>query len=157
DNSAKLRIMTENANAIVRRDESVTRDFLSRLSALLKQFKNIEGRKSIVLFSEGFHSDNVTRDLQDVAAAAAESYSVVFSMDLNRRLSDLGGASGATTSTATEAQTRTLALANLALETNGVFVNDATSRLGETLTKIATLSQDYYIAGFLPSEKALAD
>jgi VWFA-related protein len=156
DLSTKLRLMRENAQAVVQRDEAVTRDFLARLANLLGQFKSVEGRKTVVLFSEGFHSARVSRDLQDVAAAAAESYSVVYAMDLNRRLSDLDGANGGSTSTATETQERTAALANLALETNGTFVSDASSHLDQALTAIADRSQDYYIAGFLPSEQAVA-
>ena len=155
--STKLRIIQENARAMVQRDEGTTRDFLARLANLITQFRSVEGRKTVVLFSEGFHDQDVSRDLQDVAAAAASSYCVFYAMDLNRRLADLGGAGGSTTSVETEMHTRTAPLASLAAETDGVFVNDATSQLDEALTRIGNQSQDYYIAGFLPSEKALAD
>src|SRR4029079_17826020 len=97
DQSTKLRIVQENARALVQRDESNTRDFLARLSKLMTQFRSVEGRKTVVLFSEGFHDQNVSRELQDVAAAASSSYCVFYAMDLNRRLSDLEGAGGATT------------------------------------------------------------
>jgi VWFA-related protein len=157
DQSTKLKIIQENARAIVQRDEGNTRDFLARLTNLLTQFRSVEGRKTVVLFSEGFHDQNVSRDLQDVAAAAASSYCVFYAMDLNRRLSDLEGAGGATTAIETEMHMRTAALAGLAAETDGVFVNDATSQIDQALTRIGNQSQDYYIAGFLPSEKALAD
>jgi VWFA-related protein len=157
DQSTKLRIIQENARAIVQRDENSSRDFLARLSSLMEQFRSVEGRKTIVLFSEGFHDQNVSRDLQDVAASAAASYCVFYAMDLNRRLADPSDTGGSTTSVETEMHTRTAPLASLAAETDGVFVNDATSRLDEALTRIANQSQDYYIAGFLPSEKALAE
>ena len=157
DPSTKLKIVQENARAIVQRDEGNTRDFLARLSNLMTQFRSVEGRKTVVLFSEGFHDQDVSRDLQDVAAAAASSYCVFYSMDLNRRLGGLEGGGGSTTSVETEMHMRTAALAGLASETDGVYVNDATSHLDEALTRIANQSQDYYIAGFLPSEKALAD
>ena len=157
DQSTKLRIIQENARAIVQRDEGNTRDFLARLSNLMTQFRSVEGRKTVVLFSEGFHDQDVARDLQDVAAAAASSYCVFYAMDLNRRLADLEGAGGSTTSVETEMHMRTAALAGLAAETDGVFVNDASSRMDEALTRIANQSQDYYIAGFLPSDKALAE
>jgi VWFA-related protein len=157
DHSTKLRIIQENARAIVQRDEAQTRDFLARLSNLLTQFRSVEGRKTVVLFSEGFNDQNVSRDLQDVAAAAAASYCVFYAMDLNRRLADLTGAGGSTTAVETEMQARTAPLASLATETDGVFVNDASSHMDDALTRIANQSQDYYIAGFLPSEKAVAD
>jgi VWFA-related protein len=156
DQSTKLQIMRENARAIVQRDEAATRDLLARLASLMADFKTVEGRKTVVFFSEGFHSQNVSRDLQDVAAAAAETYCVFYTMDLNRRLSDLEGANGASTAPGIETQSRTAALANLALETDGVFVNDASTQLGPALARIANQSQDYYLAGCLPSEEAAA-
>lgn len=155
DQSTKLKIIQENARALVQRDEGNTRDFLGRLSNLITQFRSVEGRKTVVLFSEGFHDHDVSRDLQDVAAAAASSYCVFYAMDLNRRLYDLEGEGGSTTSVETEMHARTAPLAGLAAETDGVFVNDATSHLDDALTRIANQSQDYYIAGFLPSDKAL--
>ncbi|HWJ55658.1 MAG TPA: VWA domain-containing protein, partial [Vicinamibacterales bacterium] len=156
EHSTKLKIMQENTRAIVQRDEATTRDLLARLSELMIRFKSVEGRKTLVLFSEGFHGQNVSRDLQDVAAAAAESYCVFYAMDLNRRLADLQNANGSSPPVAIEIQSRTAALAGLALETDGVFVNDATTHLDEALKQIADQSQDYYLAGFLPSEEALA-
>ena len=156
DHSTKMTIMRENARAIVRRDEASTRDLLARVSELIAGFKSVEGRKTVVFFSEGFHSQNVSRDLQDVASAAAQSYCVFYSMDLNQRLGDMLAASGAATPPATEIESRTAALANLALETDGLFVTDASSQLDTALSRIADQSQDYYLAGFLPSEEALA-
>jgi VWFA-related protein len=156
DQGTKLKIMQENSRAVVLRDEGTTRDTLARLADLLRQFKSIEGRKTLIFFSEGFHGQHVSRDLQDVAAAAAECYCVFYTMDLNRRLSDLEGANGASTAPATEIQSRTAALAGLALETDGMFVTDAASRIDTALGRIADQSQDYYLAGFLPSAEALA-
>jgi VWFA-related protein len=155
DQSTKLRLIQENARAIVQRDEGNTRDFLARLSNLMSQFRTVEGRKTLVLFSEGFDDQGVSRDLQDVAASAAASYCVVYAMDLNRRLADLEGPGGSTTTVESEIHSRTAPLAGLAAETDGVFVNDATSQLDAALTRIANQSQDYYIAGFLPSQQAL--
>jgi VWFA-related protein len=157
DQATKLRIIQENARALVQRDEGGTRDFLARLANLMTQFRSVEGRKTVVLFSEGFYDQSVSRDLQDVAASAAASYCVFYTMDLNRRLADLSGEGGSTTGIETEMQMRTAPLAGLAAETDGVFVNDATSHMDEALTRVANQSQDYYIAGFLPSDKALGD
>jgi VWFA-related protein len=157
DPGVATRLLQENARAVVQQQDTIARDFLERLADLMAQFKNVDGRKTVVFFSEGFHDPNVSRELQDVAAAAAESYSVFYAMDLNRRLGDASAAATSTTAAATEIQGRTAPLASLALETDGVFVNDAVSHLDEALTRIANQSQDYYIAGFLPSAKALAE
>jgi len=156
DFSVQQRSLTENATVVVHEQDAIARDFLLRLSDLMKQFQNVEGRKTIVLFSEGFHQANITRELQDVEAAAAQSYAVFYAMDLNARQSDLGGATPATTPLSTEIQDRIAPLASLAIETDGLFVADARAQLDAALTRLADQSQDYYIAGFLPSEKALA-
>ncbi|HEX4566067.1 MAG TPA: VWA domain-containing protein [Vicinamibacterales bacterium] len=154
--SVQQRSLIENATVVVHQQDAIARDFLLRLSDLMKQFKDVEGRKTIVLFSEGFHQANITRELQDVEAAAAQSYAVFYAMDLNARQSDLGGMTPATTPLSTEIQERIAPLASLALETDGLFVADARSQLDAALKRLADQSQDYYIAGFLPSEKALA-
>jgi VWFA-related protein len=156
DFSTQVRSLTENATTVVHQQDAVARDFLDRLSDLMKQFKNVEGRKTLVLFSEGFHQTNLTRELQDTEAAAAQSYSVVYAMDLNARQGDLNGGAPATTPLSTEVLERTAPLASLAVETDGLFVTDARSQLDAALKRIADQSQDYYIAGFLPSDKALA-
>jgi VWFA-related protein len=156
DFSVQQRLLVENATVVVHQQDAMARDFLLRLSDLMKQFKTVEGRKTIVLFSEGFHQANITRELQDVEAAAAQSYSVFYAMDLNARQGDLGGMTPATTPLSSETQERIAPLASLALETDGLFVVDARSQLDAALTRLADQAQDYYIAGFLPSEKALA-
>jgi len=156
DFSVQERSLTENATVVVHQQDAMARDFLLRLSDLMKQFKNVEGRKTIVLFSEGFHQTNMTRELQDVEAAAAQSYSVFYAMDLNARQGDLAGMTPATTPLSSEIQERIAPLASLAIETDGLFVADARSQLDAALKRLADQAQDYYIAGFLPSEKALA-
>ena len=42
------------------------------LADVIRQLAPIEGRKTLVLFSEGFYTDQVTRELEQVAAAAAQ-------------------------------------------------------------------------------------
>jgi VWFA-related protein len=157
DYTSQLAVLKEDAERTVHQVDASTRDTLQRLSEVMRRLKSVEGRKTVLFFSEGFHDQNVARELQNVAAAAAESYAVLYTFDLNRRLANLAGGTPAATTAASEAASRTTPLANLALETNGVFFNDASNRVEQALTTIAAQSQDYYIAGFLPSEKALAD
>ncbi|HEX5474074.1 MAG TPA: VWA domain-containing protein [Vicinamibacterales bacterium] len=155
DYRTTLRILTENARGIVQQTDTDTRDFLQRLSDLMTQFRPIEGRKTVVLLSEGFHDDNVSRELQDVEASAAEAYCVFNALDLNRRGADPSQAAAPTTVRSTEIQTSTAPLASLAVETDGVFVNDASAQIDKALDRIADQAQDYYIAGFVPSKAAL--
>ena len=46
----------ENARVVAQQQDGVSRDFLQRLSDLMVQFKSVEGRKTVVFFSEGFHA-----------------------------------------------------------------------------------------------------
>ena len=81
------RVLIENARTIVNQSDAESRQFLQRLADVITQFRDIEGRKTVVLFSEGFFQDNLSRELEAVAAAAAQSYCVFYTFDLNQRTS----------------------------------------------------------------------
>jgi len=89
DPAVLRRLIRENAQSIAARADAESRQFLQSLADLLRSFRGIDGRKTVLLFSEGFYGDNVARDLEDVAAAAAETYSVVYAFDLNKRANTL--------------------------------------------------------------------
>lgn len=156
DPTITRRLVVENARTFVATADSDTRQTLQRLADLVEQYRAIEGRKTVVFFSEGFHQQNVTRELEQVAAAAAQSYAVFYSFDLNRRGSDLKASEPGTTTQAGEIQARMEPLGSLAAETDGVLVTDAASHLDAALDRIADQSQDYYLVGFTPSDAALA-
>ena len=91
DPAVLRRLIRENAQSIVHAAPMPTRAGSFRDCAdLLRGFRGIDGRKTVVLFSEGFYGDNVARELEDVAAAAAETYSVIYAFDLNRRADLIG-------------------------------------------------------------------
>ena len=123
---------------------------------MIAQYSAIEGRKTVVFFSEGFHQQNVSRELEMVEAAAAESYAVFYAFDLNRRQSNADQALLSSTTEASEIQARTEPLASLAVETDGAFIVDAASHLDTALGRIADQAQDYYLVGFTPSDAALS-
>ena len=79
------RVLLEDARAMVARADTETRRFLTGFADVIRTLQAIDGRKTVILFSEGFHIDNVTHELEDVAAAAAQSYSAIYAMDLNVR------------------------------------------------------------------------
>jgi len=156
DISASRRALVENARQIVNQTDAMTRQFLQRLADVVAQFRDIEGRKTVVLFSEGFFQENLARELETVAAAAAQSYSVFYTFDLNQRGPSLTETSAPETTQATEIQDRIAPLATLAVETDGMMVVDAGARTQEALDRIADQAQDYYLLGFAPSEAAKA-
>ncbi len=151
------RLLIENARTVVNQTDSASRQFLQRLADLISQFRDIEGRKTVVLFSEGFFQDNLSRELETVAAAAAQSYCVFYSFDLNQRNNSLTETSVSETTLSTEVQARIAPLSTLAVETDGMMVIDAANRTAQALDRIAEQAQDYYLLGFAPSDEAKAN
>ena len=152
------KIIFENARTVVAQADASARDTLQRLSDLLAQYRTVEGRKTVLFFSEGFHQRNVSREIEQVAAAAAQSYAVFHAFDLNRRAgTDISQGLTPSTTAALETLARTEPLGSLAAETDGTLISDAASHLDTALARIADQAQDYYVAGFTPSAAALAD
>ena len=150
-------VVKENARSIVAKEDEAGRRFLAMLSDVVKALRGIEGRKSLVLFSEGFYSDNLSREIELVAAAASQSYVATYSMDLNRRDGAINEGEPVGGAHASDIQNRIEPLASLAVETAGVFVPDATNQLDTMLGRIATQAEDYYIVGFEPDPRALKE
>lgn len=150
DAAVTRRLLRENARTIVNQSDSDSRQFLQRLADVVAGFRDIDGRKTVVFFSEGFFPDNLGREIETVAAAAAQSYCVFYPFDLNRRgLSPDEGAAPATT-LASDIHARIAPLATLAVETGGTMVIDAAART-DALDALADRAQDYYLIGFEPS------
>jgi VWFA-related protein len=154
DPAVVRRVLQENARTIMNQTDSGSRQFLQRLADVVAGFREIEGRKTVVLFSEGFFQDNLSRELETVAAAAAQSYCVFYTFDLNQRGVTVTEAHAPDTVMGTEIQARIAPLSTLAVETDGMMVIDAANRTGEALDKLADQAQDYYLVGFVPSEDA---
>ncbi len=150
------RLLVENARTIVNQTDAESRQLLQRLADVIRGLGDIEGRKSVILFSEGFFQDNLARELEAVAAAAAQTYSVFYAFDLNRRGPSVIDAAPSDTPQGSEIQARIAPLGTLAAETDGELVIDAAARSEEALAQIAAQAQDYYLIGFEPSEQARA-
>ncbi len=142
------------ADQMVAQGDTEVNIFLSYFASVLKRMRWIEGRKNVVLFSEGFYGGNLAPRIEQVASAAAESYSVIYPIDLNTSAvgAEHGAARPATLSAASE---RRDPLAALALETNGRLVINSNARtIHDTLSGIAAEAEDYYLVGFEPSMPA---
>jgi VWFA-related protein len=156
DTAILMRTLLENARVVVDQTDGASRQFLKRLADVIAQFRDIEGRKTVVLFSEGFFQDNLSRELEAVAAAAAQSYCVFHTFDLNQRSASLSEAHVSETTLGTEIQARIAPLSTLAVETDGMMIVDAGARSDQALDRIAEQAQDYYLVGFAPSTDAKA-
>jgi VWFA-related protein len=142
-------LLRENAQSIVNRADTESRAFLAAFADLLRSFRGIDGRKTVLLFSEGFYSDNVSRDLENVAAAAAESYSVIYAFDLNKRATPVEAEAPA--NDATETISRLEPMGSLAAETSGALLKDASVRLDSALASLQPDDGSYYLLGFEPA------
>jgi VWFA-related protein len=154
DPTTVRRVLQENARLIVNQTDAQSRQFLQRLADVVSGFRDIDGRKTVVLFSEGFYQDNLSRELEAVAAAAAQSYCVFHTFDLNQRTNSLNEAHASDTVLGSEIQARIAPMATLAVETDGMMVVDAANRVGKALDTIADQAQEYYLVGFVPSDDA---
>ncbi len=157
DPSTLRDLIKDQANLIVQRADADSRRFLDMMSQLLRSFRAVDGRKTVILFSEGFHSDNVSRSVEEVAAASAETYSVVYAFDLNRRMESLSANMPLGSDVPSEIANRLEPLSMLASDTNGQLVLDAASHLDEALDALGAAEPDYYVIGFPAPSAALAD
>lgn len=150
------RLIRDNAQQIATKFDGNARRFLQIATEVLRTLRNVDGRKTILLFSEGFYGDNVTSEMRNLAAAAAEVYGVIYAMDLNSRF-DSSGIEASGPDIASEINSRTSTVGSLAAETSGELIPDAISHLDSALGKLGTPNNDYYVVGFEPSADALDD
>jgi VWFA-related protein len=154
---ALTQVVVDSARNIVATADTESRVFLLALADIVKGLADLDGRKTIILISEGFFTDNLARDVESVAALAAQSYAVIHSLDINTRGIDVGAATPSGGEPASEVQSRLESLGTLAAETDGELVIDANSQGDRPFNRIAAQSQDYYVVGFSPPPEALAD
>jgi VWFA-related protein len=157
DDSALTNPVREDARRIADIADGETRRVLAMLSDILRPLRAIEGRKSILFISEGFFGDRLPRDIETVAAAAAESYSVVYAIDVNRRQLDIAAAEPTGADQSTAIHDRLSPLGSLAAETGGRLLIDAGQYADQAFSTLADQSQDYYLVGFPPRADALKD
>lgn len=148
-----LRAITEDARLLVNRADGDSRRLLLSLADVVRTLRQVDGRKAVILFSEGFQIDNVTHELERVAAAAAESYSVVYGMDLNPRGVEASQGAPLGGETATATLDRLQSIGSLAADTGGDLVTDAAGQLDRALARIAANTEDYYLVGFVPGTR----
>ena len=143
-------LVKEDARKIANTADGESRAVLARVSDVLRPLRAIEGRKTILFISEGFEGDRLAREIEGVAAAAAESYSVVHAFDINRREVDITADEPVGADQANNIHDKLSPLGTLAAETGGSLVLDVAARADQAFASIAEQSQDYYLIGFMP-------
>jgi VWFA-related protein len=150
-------LVQEDAQRITDAADGQSRRVLAMLADVLRPMRAIDGRKSILLVSEGFNGDRLTREVENVAAAAAQSYSVVYALDMNRREIDAAADEPVGGDQAKEIQDRLTPMGSLAAETGGRLLIDAGRRADEIFDTLAAQAEDYYLVGFTPSDAGTGD
>jgi VWFA-related protein len=151
DPSAVRRALLEDARAFVARADDESRRFLVRLADVVRALRTVDGRKAVVLFSEGFQVDNLTHELEAVAAAAAQSYSVIYSLDVSAHGVEASDDTARGGERMTEIRDKVQPLGSLSAETGGTFVIDSAAQRDRSLARIADMTEDYYLVGFTPA------
>ncbi|MFI5177382.1 MAG: VWA domain-containing protein, partial [Vicinamibacterales bacterium] len=157
DANTLRKLITDQANLTVQNADAISRRFLDMMSQMLRTFRDLDGRKTVILFSEGFHEDNISPTIKQVAAAAAETYSVIYAFDLNRRADTLTSVVPVGGDIASEISNRLDSMSSLANDTNGQLIRDASTHLDEALAALGAAEVDYYVIGFPAPDAALAD
>jgi VWFA-related protein len=158
DNPAdNRRVLYEDARSVVARADGASRRFLMAFADVIRTLRTIDGRKAVILFSEGFHVDNVTHEMEEVAAAAAQSYTVIYGMDLNSRTLEASDETPRGGELSAETRDRLQSLGSLTAETSGTLVLDAEGQMDRALARIAEHSEDYYLVGFTPAHPDQGD
>ena len=150
------RLVKNNAQTAVDCADADSRALLAMVSDVMDSMSGLEGRKAVLFFSEGFFADDLSRETERVAAAAARLYSVFYSFDLNARGVDFSATEPQGGAHQAEIQSRMESLGSLAGQTDGQLVVDARSHLDESLDRIADQSRDYYIVAFEPPPQSAA-
>ena len=131
---------------------------LSTLSYLSRNLAGLEGRKTIVMFSEGFFAQDVRGELQMLAGRASRAGVTIYTID-PRGTSVVGGrtvadASVSLGSLSLHGDTADEGLDTLAIQTGGVAIR-RTDDLAGALRTVADDTSTYYVLAYAPQNTAL--
>ena len=129
----------EDARRITDIADGESRRVLSQLAEILRPMRAIDGRKSVLLVSEGFNGDRLSREIENVAAAAAQSYSVVYALDINRHEIDAAAEQPIGGDQATDIQDKLTPMGTIAAET-GRTLDTATVPRTASTTRICSVA-----------------
>jgi VWFA-related protein len=147
------------AQDVYQRSLVSNRTTLSGLSRVLDSLGAVRGRKTVILFSEGFIRDTRLEEYDTVIRSAQRSNAAIYFVDAR----GLEGMPAATTAQfgallpATDVATQrteelvaTLGADTLANNTGGFAIKN-TNDLGRGLTRIAQETRRYYLLGYVPT------
>lgn len=149
----------QKARRITTELRAAARQTLTTLRAVVSGLARVPGRKTLVLFSEGFFFDETAAELRETVAAAARAGVTFYSIDargLDRfgdRLSDQPGAMELSSSGQAQFDEKSDGPNSLAVDTGGLALrngNDFTRALG----RVAADTRTYYLLAYRPANTA---
>lgn len=146
------------ARQYIEETRAATGNIMQTLASMATGLARFPGRKTLVLMSEGFYSEESRPALQQIAAQAARSGVTFYSLD-GRGLAGSGGREMADASTMGGGLMRGFdnaedGMAILAGETGGILLMNASNFTG-ALMDIARDTSEYYVIGYAPSNPSL--
>jgi VWFA-related protein len=154
--------VVEKAQRIAREVQARTNRTLRLLAATAAGLARIEGRKTVVLVTEGFLADRSIAGLRDVIGRAARAGATIYSLDvrgLDRSVANHDPAAPTPGPTLPQFGSLTVDSSqdganSLAVDTGG-FVIRHTNRLDAGLDEIARDAGTYYVLAYSPTNAAL--
>jgi len=156
------------ARSIVAQNAHYTRATLSNLESVIRNLRNLTGRKILIMLSDGFHlggnSSSQTYDIRRITDAATRAGVVIYSIDARGLVAVVPGGSASDPSGADDinlpgvrgrieasgVQAKLDGLNALALDTGGtLFKNSNDLNLG--LQRVLDANETYYVLAYEPA------
>ncbi|HVQ29034.1 MAG TPA: VWA domain-containing protein, partial [Vicinamibacteria bacterium] len=149
------------AREVDQRRRNRTRDVLAAVDRATAALTGLRGRKSLLLWTEGFLNDPDVTAVQEVASRCREANLAVYSLDVRgliAGLDQMGAAEGGAPNTAElgimqmeETEFKSAGSEGLAEDTGG-FALKSTNDLAGGASRVAEESRVYYLLGYAPPE-----
>jgi VWFA-related protein len=148
----------QKSQTYVRDSRRAARTTVDSLAYIIRNLSRLEGRKTLVLLSEGFYVDEIRSELPQVAGQAARAGITVYALNV-RGTVGAGGrivadASIPRGSLSTQGDTSEEGLDVLAAETGGMSIRH-TDNFGGALGSIAQDTSTYYVLAYVPANATL--
>jgi VWFA-related protein len=148
----------QKAQTYVRDARRAARGTLDTIAYVTRNLSRLEGRKTLVLLSEGFFVDDIRSTLPQLAGQAARAGITMYSLNLRGTLG-VGGriladASAPRGSLSTQGDSSEQGLDVLAAETGGMSIR-YTDDFARALGEIARDTSTYYVLAYSPADATL--
>jgi VWFA-related protein len=148
----------QKAQTYVRDARRAARSTVDAIAYITRNLSRLEGRKTLVLLSEGFFLDDLRSELPQIAGQAARAGITVYAVNVRGTLGVAGrilaDAAMPRGSLSTQGDSSEEGLDVLAAETGGISIRH-TDNFGRALGAIAQDTSTYYVLAYSPANTTL--